>query len=427
MDSSSDEDVPSTQDGDVSDLNSSLFAVMRKLQEKFAEMKERAENNRLERETQSQQLPVWQIPMLVLRQDWHCVLTPEVRETIIERFVDAIFSSYVPAILYFEQFLDYFEIFAEKIEKIAFEKADSRIEYFYKLAVKIHDYQQMFHTKWPKLRKTLPEVDNETNPPPVTDSLAWLSAVSDDCVGDYVRLFMLNYLKNAPSTSIEMDLKRIVNAASDHESDNLNRRHSKWQYHLLKCELYRIRGEFFHVGPTYNELDPYPRSKDAMKKHEPIDHDPEQILRIQHQLMLVLHAATCYQREINPNPIDQYATCPLTYCCAMRDVLMHMNNCKELKICATPHCSSVREIIIHWHNCPLKDCPVCSPLKNHDAITDKREFIRIMQRQLAMTRDDLENFPNMAETFLDPKLEVIVVNIPEFDPSKLVDVCAMLF
>uniref|UniRef100_A0A915LWY2 histone acetyltransferase n=1 Tax=Meloidogyne javanica TaxID=6303 RepID=A0A915LWY2_MELJA len=111
-------------------------------------------------------------------------------------------------------------------------------------------------------------------------------------------------------------------------------------------------------GPPQN---PPPPSQQLVGSTQP--QDPEKRKLIQQQLVLLLHAHKCQQRD-KVEPLNR-SNCNLPYCSIMKGVLEHMVKCTYGRQCQFAHCASSRQIISHWKNCTKEDCPVCNPVKKY--------------------------------------------------------------
>uniref|UniRef100_A0A183CGE4 histone acetyltransferase n=1 Tax=Globodera pallida TaxID=36090 RepID=A0A183CGE4_GLOPA len=90
---------------------------------------------------------------------------------------------------------------------------------------------------------------------------------------------------------------------------------------------------------------------------------------IQQQLVLLLHAHKCQQRERFELPQHRLA-CTLLYCDVIKGVLEHMVGCTAGRQCQYKHCTTSRQIIAHWNNCSEDECPVCKPVKRYTNCTN---------------------------------------------------------
>ncbi|CAL8073646.1 unnamed protein product [Orchesella dallaii] len=77
---------------------------------------------------------------------------------------------------------------------------------------------------------------------------------------------------------------------------------------------------------------------------------------IRQQLVLLLHAHSCQQKE----HADE---CTLPYCMRTKEMLDHIRSCVEGDDCIWDHCLASQQIIAHWKHCSQKKrCSICGPI-----------------------------------------------------------------
>ncbi|CAM4928133.1 unnamed protein product [Rotaria socialis] len=96
-----------------------------------------------------------------------------------------------------------------------------------------------------------------------------------------------------------------------------------------------------------------------------INNRQQQQQSIEKQLVLLLHAHGCQQRETQTidGETPPSSTCTLPHCSKMKNVLQYMTKCDDHKSCTVTDCATSRQITLHWKQCKNSQCPICQPVK----------------------------------------------------------------
>ena len=118
----------------------------------------------------------------------------------------------------------------------------------------------------------------------------------------------------------------------------------------------------------YNDKNPIPSASGLQKKNQTSETtsdsnaskvNPKKQKLIQQQLVLLLHADRCLQRN------GKTFQCNVPHCPTMKNVITHIETCESGTTCKVPYCPSSVRILRCWKSCSetLTDCSICLPLK----------------------------------------------------------------
>ena len=74
--------------------------------------------------------------------------------------------------------------------------------------------------------------------------------------------------------------------------------------------------------------------------------------QIRCQLEVLLHCRKCFT-----------SSCPYPKCAEFKEVLQHLNICRDGRACQAVHCASSSQILRHWELCKNEACVLCMPIR----------------------------------------------------------------
>lgn len=110
---------------------------------------------------------------------------------------------------------------------------------------------------------------------------------------------------------------------------------------------------------------------------EHILQDPKERVLLQRQLVCLLHATGCLNREKNDEP-GCSLPCQLPFCDSIKKGVRHFYNC-QTENCTFKNCTYSLKLILHWRNCKSDECVFCGPVKvvkDFENINMVKQFFR---------------------------------------------------